>query len=66
MSSFSVIPNENADLIKRVIGLPGDTVGVRNGQLILNARTGAVQTLDGRETAPAGITKNAFIDDEDR
>ena len=29
-----------------------------------NARTGAVQTLDGRETAPAGITKNAFIDDE--
>src|SRR5438105_11834444 len=31
-------PNENADLIKRVIGLPGDTVGVRNGQLILNGR----------------------------
>ena len=31
-------PKENADLIKRVIGLPGDTVAVRNGQLILNGR----------------------------
>ncbi len=27
-----------------------------------NARTGKVSTLDGRETAPAGITHNAFID----
>src|SRR5690242_13774410 len=30
------VPSENADLIKRVIGLPGDTIEVRNGQLILN------------------------------
>jgi signal peptidase I len=29
-------PDEDADLIKRVIGLPGDTVAVRNGRLILN------------------------------
>ena len=29
-----------------------------------NARTGAVQTLDGRETAPAGMPKDAFIDPE--
>lgn len=29
-------PTENADLIKRVIGLPGDMVEVRNGRLILN------------------------------
>lgn len=29
-------PTESADLIKRVIGLPGDTVAVRNGRLILN------------------------------
>ena len=31
-------PVEDADLIKRVIGLPGDTVAVRDGRLILNGR----------------------------
>ena len=31
-------PTENADLIKRVIGLPGDTLEVRGGGLILNGR----------------------------
>ncbi len=29
-------PTENADLIKRVIALPGDTVAMSSGQLILN------------------------------
>ena len=29
-------PTENSDLIKRVIGLPGDTVEVRGGRVILN------------------------------
>ena len=29
-------PVENSDLIKRVIGLPGDTVEVRGGRLVLN------------------------------
>jgi signal peptidase I len=29
-------PTEGSDLIKRVIGLPGDTVEVRRGRLILN------------------------------
>jgi len=32
------VPSENADLIKRVIGLPGDTVEMRSGRLILNGR----------------------------
>ena len=32
------VPAENADLIKRVIGLPGDTVELRAGRLILNGR----------------------------
>jgi len=31
-------PNEDNDLIKRVIGLPGDTVEVRDGRVILNGR----------------------------
>ena len=31
-------PGEDADLIKRVIGLPGDTVEVRGGRLVLNGR----------------------------
>jgi signal peptidase I len=29
-------PNDQADLIKRVIGIPGDTVAMAGGQLILN------------------------------
>ena len=31
-------PTENSDLIKRVIGLPGDRIEVRQGRLILNGR----------------------------
>jgi len=32
------VPSEGQDLIKRVIGLPGDTVEVRDGIVILNGR----------------------------
>jgi len=31
-------PTENADLIKRVIGLPGDTIAVKGGVVILNGK----------------------------
>ena len=31
-------PTEDADLIKRVIGLPGDTIAVANGVVILNGK----------------------------
>jgi signal peptidase I len=32
-------PTENTDLIKRVIGLPGDMIEVRNGVVILNGKS---------------------------
>src|SRR4029078_12832588 len=38
-------PDEEADLIKRVIGVPGDTVTVRDGRLILHAKAGALTRL---------------------
>jgi signal peptidase I len=38
-------PVENADLIKRVIALPGDTVAMSNGQLILNGKSVARRKL---------------------
>jgi signal peptidase I len=38
-------PNDKADLIKRVIGLPGDTVAVAGGRLILNGKPVAREAL---------------------
>lgn len=35
---IAVPPDKNEDYIKRVIGRPGDTVEVRNGQVILNGK----------------------------
>ena len=35
---FKAPPGDNEDWIKRVIGLPGDTIQMRNGQLILNGQ----------------------------
>jgi signal peptidase I len=49
-------PNENADLIKRVVGLPGDTVAVRNGRLILNGRAVPRQPLPPARVA---VTPNS-------
>lgn len=38
-------PTEDADLIKRVIGIPGDTIEMRSGRLILNGRAAPRERL---------------------
>lgn len=38
-------PTDGTRLVKRVIGLPGDTVAMRNGQLLLNGRRAEYHTL---------------------
>jgi signal peptidase I len=47
-------PAEDSDLIKRVIGIPGDTVEVRGGQLILNG-----QPVRRDKLAPVGVAISA-------
>ena len=44
-------PDENADLIKRVIGIPGDMVAVHGGKLILNGRPVPRQPLPAAKVA---------------
>lgn len=39
-------PKDGTRLVKRVIGLPGDTVELRNGQLVLNGQPVDYATLD--------------------
>ena len=47
-------PAEDEDLIKRVIGLPGDTVALSNGQLILNGHLAtATENPDCRRPDPS-------------
>ena len=49
-------PSESNDLIKRVIGLPGDTIEVRGGRLILNGKMVAQRQLPAQRIA---ITPNS-------
>ena len=44
-------PGEDSDLIKRVIGLPGDTIAVRGGRLILNGQAVPRQSLPAAKIA---------------
>lgn len=49
-------PTENSDLIKRVIGLPGDTIEVREGVVILNGRPLTRQPLSPYKLAISANT----------
>ena len=49
-------PSENNDLIKRVIGLPGDTIEVRSGHIVLNGREVAQRPLPAQKIA---VTENS-------
>ncbi len=49
-------PGSNEDYIKRVIGLPGDTIEVRGGRLVLNG-----QMVPWRRRAPALIPVDANV-----
>ena len=44
-------PGKDSDLIKRVIGLPGDTIAVRGGRLILNGQAVPRQSLPAAKIA---------------
>src|SRR6185503_3039129 len=47
-------PQEDEDLIKRVIGLPGDTIAMSDGQLILNGKP-----VERKKLSPFGIPISA-------
>ena len=49
---FKAPPSNKIDFIKRVIGLPGDTVQMRDGQLVLNGRAVPKQRLDDLIATP--------------
>jgi signal peptidase I len=56
-----VIPGETSDVIKRVIGLPGETVDIREGAVWVNGRKLTEDYIVGRtEPAPASQMLAAF------
>lgn len=56
--------NLNDDLVKRVIGVPGDTVAIQAGHVYVNGRMlneSYVQTLPNYNYGPAVVPANAYF-----
>src|SRR5215469_2800555 len=51
-------PYDGTRLVKRVVGLPGDTVELRNDQLVINGKTLSYKPVDAanlRDVAPSDL-----------
>ena len=60
-------PADGTRLVKRVVGIPGDTLSMRNNQLILNGRptTYAVSATDYTSMVAQNLRAQAFFAEED-
>ncbi len=59
---FKAPPDDRTDYIKRVIGLPGDTVQMRGGQIVLNGKPVVKQRIDDF-VAPVTANSPCFTPD---
>lgn len=55
------VPEENRQLIKRLIALEGDKVEIKNGKVYVNDKALDEDYLDGVETQPAGFPEYSSL-----
>lgn len=65
--AYSPDPNDPVRIVKRVVGVPGDRVEVRNGRLVLNGEAVEYRELEGNEAArylkPSVRTRGEFYEE---
>src|SRR5215468_4113452 len=60
-------PYDGKRLVKRVIGLPGDVVELRNNVLVLNGKTLSYKPVDAanlRDVAPSDLVSHTFVGEQ--